>query len=160
MDLRTSSPPWPRAKTVRPEGTRLHIGLKDGRELAVPIEWFEWLAVASEEQRRDVSIVEGGAGLWWNALDEGLSVPWFFGLPEDPPRPRRDRYVIRYRREGRRWIAEVPDFESWSPARSLAAAKREGRELLAMLLNVDDLAAAGVSVVDEVQADATAAEVR
>jgi hypothetical protein len=150
MSLRTGAPPWPSAKSVRLERTRLYVGLKDGRELAVPIEWFEWLVIASDEQRRDVSIVEGGAGLWWNALDEGMSVPWFFGLPEHPPFPRRDRYVIRYRREGRRWIAEIPDFESWAPARSLAAAKREGREVLAMLLNVDDLAAAGIEVVDEV----------
>jgi hypothetical protein len=63
--------------------------------------------------------------------------------------------VIHYRREGRRWIAEIPDFESWSPARSLAAAKREGREILAMLLNVDDLSQAGIEVIDEVESRTT-----
>jgi hypothetical protein len=63
--------------------------------------------------------------------------------------------VIHYRREGRRWIAEIPDFESWSPARSLAAAKREGREILAMLLNVDDLGQAGIEVIDEVESRTT-----
>jgi hypothetical protein len=151
VHVRTGSPPWPRAESIRFDESRLLINLKDGRELAVPIEWFDWLALASDTQRRDVSIVEGGAGLWWNALDEGLSVPWFFGLPENPPRPRRHRYEIHYRREGRKWIAEIPDFESWAPARSLAAAKREGREVLAMLLNVEDLAEAGVDVTDIVE---------
>jgi len=49
----------------------------------VPLAWFEWLANASEAQRRDFSIVGGGAGIWWDTLDDGLSVPRLFGLPED-----------------------------------------------------------------------------
>lgn len=157
--LRTGAPPWPSAKSVRLYETRLYVGLRDGREIAVPLASFPFLADATEPQRQDFRVDEDGRSITWAALNDSISVPLLFGLPEHPPYPRRDRYVIRYRREGRRWIAEIPDFESWAPARSLAAAKREGREVLA-LLNVDDLAAAGVSVVDEVQAHAAAAEVR
>jgi len=156
----SSWPEWPTALAVRVDSRHLRVRLKDGREIAVPLASFPFLADATERQRQDFRVGEDGRSITWAALNDSISVPLLFGLPEHPPFPRRDRYVIRYRREGRRWIAEIPDFESWAPARSLAAAKREGREVLAMLLNVDDLAAAGVSVVDEVQAHSAAAEVR
>ena len=62
-------------------GDRLRIQLEDGRELLVPMDWFGWLATASEAQRHDVHVIEYGLGLWWEALDEGVSVPWLLGLP-------------------------------------------------------------------------------
>jgi hypothetical protein len=62
------------------DSTRLHVTLADGRELYVPIDWFGWLVTADEAQRSDFDIIEGGQGIWWNSIDEGVSVPGLFGL--------------------------------------------------------------------------------
>ena len=72
----------PRAAAVLVERDSLRVRLRDGRELVVPIEWFGWLASASARDRLDVRIVEDGAGLWWEGLEDGVSVPWLFGVPE------------------------------------------------------------------------------
>jgi len=144
--------PWPRAASVAVGRDQLHVALKDGREIAVPVKWFDFLAKATDEQRQRFEVDEYGAGIWWDELDDGISVPSLFGLPEDPPRVRHDSYVINYRNDGRRWIAEVAELESWTWARTLTAAKRAGRDLLATLLGVEDLEATGINVIDEVHA--------
>ncbi len=74
----------PRAAAARVDGGRLWIGLTDGREISVPAAWFDWLSSATQEQQADLAILEGGAGIWWEQLDDGISVPGLFGLPEDP----------------------------------------------------------------------------
>lgn len=74
----------PRAAGVAIRGDQLHLALRDGREVSVPIAWFDWLAAASESDRADVTILEDGAGLWWERLDDGISVPWLMGVPEVP----------------------------------------------------------------------------
>lgn len=71
----------PTAIAVSLVADRIHIELADGRELRVPIEWFEWLTSASEDQRRDLRIIERGEGIWWDQIDEGLSVPALLGVP-------------------------------------------------------------------------------
>ena len=35
---------------------------------------------ASDEQRADHRIIEDGQGIWWEQLDEGVSMPGLFGL--------------------------------------------------------------------------------
>jgi hypothetical protein len=47
----------------------------------VPLSWFRWLDESTPEQQADLRIIEGGLGIWWEALDEGVSVPWLLGLP-------------------------------------------------------------------------------
>ena len=47
----------------------------------MPIAWWDWLAGATDAQRSDLAIIEGGQGIWWDQLDDGLSVPGLFGLP-------------------------------------------------------------------------------
>ncbi len=74
----------PRAVNASVEGTTLRVRIADGRELLVPVEWFPWLAGADAGDRSEVSIDEGGLSLWWDRLDDGLSVPRLFGLPEWP----------------------------------------------------------------------------
>ena len=59
----------------------LHVTLADGRELSVPVDWFGWLSAASEQERADIEIIEGGEGLWWESLEDSISVPGLFGLP-------------------------------------------------------------------------------
>jgi hypothetical protein len=60
------------------------VRIADGRELLVPVAWFPWLAAADTDDRDDVTIDEGGLSLWWERLEDGLSVPRLFGLPEWP----------------------------------------------------------------------------
>jgi hypothetical protein len=57
------------------------VTLADGREIIVPVNWFDWLANATEEQRSELDLIEGGEGIWWEQLDEGVSVPGLLGLP-------------------------------------------------------------------------------
>ena len=59
---------------------RLHVTLADGREVIVPVSWFDWLATATDEQRSELDLIEGGEGIWWEQLDEGVSVPGLLGL--------------------------------------------------------------------------------
>jgi hypothetical protein len=85
MTISTSSDALahPRAATVNIEASSLRVTVEDGREISVPLAWFDWLAQATEDQRRDFTLIGGGAGIWWEALDDGISVPRLFGLPED-----------------------------------------------------------------------------
>ena len=59
----------------------VRVDLRDGRRLSVPVAWFQWLARADEAELADFEIIEDGQGIWWNAIDEGLSVPGLLGLP-------------------------------------------------------------------------------
>jgi hypothetical protein len=70
--------------SARADAERLTVHLDDGRQLTVPLAWFTWLAAASDEQRQDLRIAEGGAGIWWPQLEDGVSVPGLLGLPEYP----------------------------------------------------------------------------
>jgi hypothetical protein len=82
MSTSTTAPDrFPTAVAAYVRDDRLRVTLVDGRELTVPIAWWDWLAVATDAQRSDLEIIEGGQGLWWNQLDDGLSVPGLFGLP-------------------------------------------------------------------------------
>ena len=47
----------------------------------MPLTWFGWLEGASAAQRGNLEVIEYGLGIWWEALDEGVSVPWLLGLP-------------------------------------------------------------------------------
>lgn len=73
--------PRPRAASAVVDADRLKVALQDGRELSVPLAWFRWLDGATEAQRTDLEVIEYGLGIWWETLDEGVSVPWLLGLP-------------------------------------------------------------------------------
>jgi hypothetical protein len=82
MSTSTTAPDrFPTAIAAAVSDDRLRVTLVDGRELTVPIAWWDWLAGATDAQRSDLEIIEGGQGLWWDQLDDGLSVPGLFGLP-------------------------------------------------------------------------------
>jgi hypothetical protein len=70
----------PTAVSVQIQGERLHVTFADGRDLYVPLAWFNWLENATEGQRSDLEIIEGGEGIWWNQLEDGVSVPGLLGL--------------------------------------------------------------------------------
>jgi hypothetical protein len=52
----------------------LHVRLADGREVAVPLEWFPRLRDATPEQRRNWRLIGGGVGMHWEEIDEDISV--------------------------------------------------------------------------------------
>jgi hypothetical protein len=72
---------FPSATAVDVDREWLRVDLRDGRRLSVPVAWFDWLASAAEAELADFEIIEDGQGIWWNTIDEGLSVPGLFGLP-------------------------------------------------------------------------------
>jgi hypothetical protein len=72
----------PRAIAVEVGRDRLRLTLADERELTVPIAWFEWLAKATDAQRSDYLLIEGGGGIWWEQLEESLSIAGLLGVPE------------------------------------------------------------------------------
>ena len=71
----------PKAIAARVDGDRLRVTLVDGREISIPTAWYPWLHDATAEQQADIEIIEGGLGLWWEAMEDSLSVPGLLGLP-------------------------------------------------------------------------------
>jgi hypothetical protein len=53
---------------------KLYVMLADGRELAVPIDWFPRLRDATDKQRENWRFIGGGQGIHWEDIDEDLSV--------------------------------------------------------------------------------------
>ncbi len=65
--------------------------------------------------------------------------------------PGTARYVATYRHDDRAWIVQFHDPDIATFGRTLLSAKRYARSALAVYLEVDDLAAAGIEVVDDVR---------
>ncbi len=53
---------------------KLYVVLDDGRELAVPVDWFPKLRDATEKQRNNWRFIGGGEGIHWEELDEDILV--------------------------------------------------------------------------------------
>lgn len=63
----------------------LVVGLKDGRRISVPFEWYPRLARASSAQLENWQICGAGYGIHWPDLDEDLSTD---GLLRGAPAPK------------------------------------------------------------------------
>lgn len=63
----------------------------------------------------------------------------------------RTRYVATYTHDDRAWIVQFHDPDIATFGRTLTAAKRHARSALAVHLEIDDLADAGIEVVDDVR---------
>ena len=50
------------------------VYFEDGRELAVPLEWFPKLRNASIEQLKKWRFIGNGEGIHWEELDEDITV--------------------------------------------------------------------------------------
>ncbi len=72
----------PLAINVVTDEAMLRIDIADGREIAVPLEWFPRLRDASPEDRAKWRLVGGGEGIYWPTIDEDISVLQLFGLPD------------------------------------------------------------------------------
>ena len=53
---------------------KLYVLLEDGRELAVPVDWFPKLRDATDEQRNNWRFIGGGEGIHWKDLDEDILI--------------------------------------------------------------------------------------
>ncbi len=62
------------AMDVSTDEFSLRVVLMDGRELAVPLEYFPRLRNATLEQRGRWELLGGGDGIHWEELDEDISV--------------------------------------------------------------------------------------
>ena len=52
----------------------LQVELADGRAIGVPLDWFPDLQNASPKDRKNWTLIGGGLGIHWEALDEDVSV--------------------------------------------------------------------------------------
>ncbi|MFC3704574.1 DUF2442 domain-containing protein [Devosia honganensis] len=64
----------PLAVDIAVDDVTLRVSLEDGRELAVPIEWFPRLRNATPEQRANWRLIGVGEGVHWPEIDEDISV--------------------------------------------------------------------------------------
>lgn len=71
------------ATKVRFEDNRLFVTLSDEREISLPldnIEWLDWLAQATPEQRANWSIEPNGFAIYWEDLDDGIEICHLLGM--------------------------------------------------------------------------------
>lgn len=59
---------------VRFSKEKISVGLKDGREISVPLEWFPRLKEATQKQRKNWRLIGKGVGIHWPDLNEDISV--------------------------------------------------------------------------------------
>lgn len=56
------------------ENSKMIVFLEDGRELAIPLEWFPRLRKATAEQLSKWRLIGKGKGIHWSEIDEDISV--------------------------------------------------------------------------------------
>ena len=64
----------PLAVDVSCSSDKLQVTLADGREIAVPLEWYPRLQEATPKERNDWMLLGGGLGIHWESLDEDVTV--------------------------------------------------------------------------------------
>ena len=53
---------------------KMHVRLEDGREIAIPLEWFPKLRDASKKEKNNWRFIGNGEGIHWKDLDEDILV--------------------------------------------------------------------------------------
>ncbi len=54
----------------------VHVTLADGRSIATPLWWYQFLTGLDRSELNDIELMY--EGIWWPAVDEGLSVKSMF----------------------------------------------------------------------------------
>ncbi|CDZ35112.1 DUF2442 domain-containing protein [Neorhizobium galegae] len=54
----------------------VHVALADGRVIATPLWWYPFLSKLTDKQLNDIELMY--EGIWWTAVDEGISVKSMF----------------------------------------------------------------------------------
>ena len=53
---------------------KMFVLLDDGREIAIPLDWFPKLRDASEKDKNNWRLIGGGEGIHWDYIDEDILV--------------------------------------------------------------------------------------
>ncbi len=56
--------------------SEVHVTLADGRSIVTPLWWYPFLANLDQSQLDDIELMY--EGIWWPAVDEGISVKSMF----------------------------------------------------------------------------------
>jgi hypothetical protein len=54
----------------------VHVTLFDGRTISAPLWWYPFLQGLTRDQLNDIELMY--EGIWWTAVDEGISVKSIF----------------------------------------------------------------------------------
>ena len=63
-----------KATNVSFDEFRFFVQLEDGREIAIPLEWFPLIKNASDKQKQNWRLIGSGEGIHWEDLDEDILV--------------------------------------------------------------------------------------
>lgn len=86
----------PRAVRVSVTQDKLAVALDDGRTITVPLPWYPRLAHATSEERDAWTLIGGGTGIHWAAVDEDISVDALLhGMPSGESRDSFERWLSR-----------------------------------------------------------------
>jgi hypothetical protein len=87
----------PLAIEVTVDADHLRVVLADGREIAVPLEWFPNLRKATMRQRRNWRLIGGGVGIHWPDTDDDVIVEDLLACQSQAPRavPQPKRRAAR-----------------------------------------------------------------
>ena len=72
----------PRCASIDFTTTAIVLQLEDGRGISVPLEWLPKIKNATEVERRNYQLVDGGEEIRWPDLDEDLSILGLLGLSD------------------------------------------------------------------------------
>ena len=53
---------------------KMFVLLDDGREIAIPLDWFPKLRDATDKEKNNWRLIGGGEGIHWEHLDEDILV--------------------------------------------------------------------------------------
>jgi hypothetical protein len=53
---------------------KMFVMLDDGREIAIPLDWFPSLRDATEKEKNNWRLIGGGEGIHWEDLNEDILV--------------------------------------------------------------------------------------
>lgn len=54
----------------------IHVALADGRVIATPVWWYPFLLGLNDSDLNEIELMY--EGIWWTAIDEGISVKSMF----------------------------------------------------------------------------------
>ena len=79
IDIRLS-----KAENVDVTDDELIVALQDGRTLSLPLAWYPRLLHGTETERKNWRLIGGGEGIYWEDLDEDISVEHILaGIPSN-----------------------------------------------------------------------------
>jgi len=72
-----------RAAKAEVSNGKIYVQLNDGREMYVPLAYFPELLSIGEGRLKKLEIVERGRGIFFNDVDEAISIASIFGAREE-----------------------------------------------------------------------------